>query len=74
MGFVTPELQWMRHDLSDRFELELQEAILNLGKWLHPDMLEKIFQATLNRKKEMQSVIWRVISFSRWLKVFEVQT
>jgi asparagine synthase (glutamine-hydrolysing) len=72
MGFVTPELQWMRHDLSDRFALELQEAIIILEKWLHPNLVQQIFQATMNGKG-MQGVIWRVISLSRWIKVFEVQ-
>jgi asparagine synthase (glutamine-hydrolysing) len=72
MGFVTPELQWMRHDLSDRFALELQEAIIILEKWLHPNLVQQIFQATMNGRG-MQGVIWRVISLSRWIKVFEVQ-
>jgi len=73
MGFVTPELQWMRHGLRDRFEIEFQEAMANLGQWLQPQVLQQISQATLEGKQGMHGVIWRVISFSRWLKVFEVQ-
>jgi len=73
MGFVTPEVQWMRHGLRDRFELEFQEATANLEKWLQPDVLQQIFQSTLEGKQGMHNVIWRVISFSRWLKVFDVQ-
>lgn len=73
MGFVTPELQWMRHSLRDRFELEFQEAMVTLESWLQPELLQQIFDATIDGKKAMQGVIWRVISFSRWLKVFEVK-
>lgn len=73
MGFVTPESQWIKHGLSDRFEIELQKAIASLGQWVQPDVLQKIFQATLDGNSGMQGVIWRVISFSRWLKVFDVK-
>ncbi|OKH13841.1 asparagine synthase (glutamine-hydrolyzing) [[Limnothrix rosea] IAM M-220] len=73
MGFVTPELQWMRDGLRESFELELKEAITNLETWLQPNILQELFQATVAGNKNSPCVIWRVISFNRWLKVFNVQ-
>ncbi|CAN1209717.1 Asparagine synthetase [Tumidithrix helvetica PCC 7403] len=73
MGFVTPAIQWMRHDQREQFALELQKAIANLGEWLHPNILQQLFTNAIDGKEGLHTMIWRTISFSRWLQVFQVE-
>jgi asparagine synthase (glutamine-hydrolysing) len=73
MGFVTPECHWMRETLYNTFKSELQEAITTLELWLHPQLINQIFADTIAGKRLFNATIWRVINFSRWVKVFNVK-
>ncbi|PPJ63022.1 asparagine synthase (glutamine-hydrolyzing) [Cuspidothrix issatschenkoi] len=73
MGFVTPEYHWMRETLYNTFESELQAAITTLDLWLHPQLINQMFADIIAGKRLFNPIIWRVINFSRWVKVFNVK-
>jgi asparagine synthase (glutamine-hydrolysing) len=72
MGFVTPEEFWIRNEAPDLFRAELRKAIdgahgIINGKAL--DYLERV----ISGKGEFSFLLWRMISFGRWMERFQVR-
>jgi asparagine synthase (glutamine-hydrolysing) len=72
MGFVTPEEFWIRNEAPDLFRAELRKAIdcthgIINGKAL--DHLERV----ISGKGEFSFLLWRMISFGRWMERFQVK-
>lgn len=71
MGFVTPEELWLKEN-QEVFRRELKEAVQLSGGLINERILNR-FEDVCTGKRKFDFSIWRVISFGRWLKVFNVK-
>lgn len=69
MGFVTPEEVWMREENPDWFRTALAEAMEQARGALKPD-IAGLLERMIAGRAAFSFLIWRCISFGRWLKVF----
>jgi asparagine synthase (glutamine-hydrolysing) len=72
MGFVTPEETWLREDSPDRFRTALAESVELSGGIISPRVLE-LLERVISGREPFSFLIWRCISFGRWLKVFHTR-
>ena len=72
MGFVTPEETWVRSDVPERFRAELCRAVDASQGVLNGDALDH-FDAVLAGRKPFNYLVWRMISFGRWMERFKVR-
>jgi asparagine synthase (glutamine-hydrolysing) len=71
MGFVTPEEIWVRKN-RDLMLQKIDESI-RLSKGLIKPEFKAYAQEVLNNpSKKYNFMIWRVVNFGEWLKVFDV--
>lgn len=71
LGFVTPEEVWLREKNPDQFRAVLREAVDASQGILNDsacDLLEKMIAGQM----PFNFLIWRMISFGKWMKVFSV--
>ncbi|AGH97798.1 asparagine synthase (glutamine-hydrolyzing) [Micavibrio aeruginosavorus] len=72
IGFATPEEVWVRETAPDVFRQKMKEAIDNSQGILNSncvDLLEDIIAG----RKPFSFVIWRMINFGEWMKLFSVR-
>ncbi len=72
MGFVTPEETWVRKDAPDRFRIELRRAVEASQGVLKPTALEHL-DAVIAGREPFNFLVWRMISFGRWMERFGVR-
>ena len=72
MGFVTPEETWVRHEAPARFRAELRRAVDASQGVLNAVALDH-FDAVLAGHKPFDFLVWRMISFGRWMERFGVR-
>jgi len=71
MGFVTPEETWVRKDASERFRIELRRAVDASQGVLKASALDH-FDAVIGGRESFNFLVWRMISFGRWMERFNV--
>ncbi|MEL6635414.1 MAG: asparagine synthase (glutamine-hydrolyzing) [Bacteroidota bacterium] len=62
MGFPTPQKEWMQSQAS-YFERLLNESREVLADWIHPSIVQY----------PDPNLRWRIISFAKWVRCFEVE-
>lgn len=73
MGFVTPEEVWMREVNPNAFRSRLREAVEISDGIIRESVLD-YFDKIVAGRRPFNFLIWRLISFGNWLKVFNVAT
>jgi asparagine synthase (glutamine-hydrolysing) len=72
MGFVTPEEKWVREDAPERFRVELQRAV-DASQGVIKDAAFDRFDAIIANREPFNFLLWRMISFGRWMNRFGVR-
>jgi asparagine synthase (glutamine-hydrolysing) len=72
LGFVTPEEVWLREGGTARFRSALQDSVDASGGILKPGVM-KVFDEMLEGRRPFSFLIWRLISFGAWMRVFSVR-
>ncbi len=71
MGFVTPEEIWMRK-YRDLMLQKIDESIRLSNGLIKPEFKAYAQEFLSNPSKRYDFMIWRVVNFGEWLKVFDV--
>jgi asparagine synthase (glutamine-hydrolysing) len=69
LGFVTPEEVWVKQQGSELFRTRLRETIDVSGGIVGHGALDH-FERTVSGQQHFDFLLWRVISFGTWMKVF----
>jgi asparagine synthase (glutamine-hydrolysing) len=72
MGFVTPEELWIREEAPELFRTELRRAIEASHGFITTDALARL-EAVIAGREPFSFLIWRMISFGRWMERFAVR-
>jgi asparagine synthase (glutamine-hydrolysing) len=72
MGFVTPEEIWVREEAPDLFRAELRRAIDASQGIISSSALDRL-EAVIAGRERFSFLVWRMISFGRWMERFGVQ-
>jgi len=72
MGFVTPEETWARKEAPERFRVEVRRAV-NASQGVINDAALDHFDAVIAGREPFNFLIWRIISFGRWMERFGVR-
>lgn len=72
MGFVTPEEVWLREESPDLFRRALHEAVDTSCGILNHDVMN-LLERTIQGREPFSFLVWRLISFGRWMNRFEVR-
>jgi len=72
LGFVTPEEVWVKEDGSDLFRKSLHEAVEASNGILGGEVMD-LLERTVQGRQPFDFLLWRVISFGTWLRVFGVE-
>lgn len=72
MGFVTPEETWVRQSAPERFRAELGRAVDASHGVLTNTALDHL-DAVLAGREPFNFLVWRMISFGRWMDRFGVR-
>ena len=73
LGFVTPEEVWVRERGPDLFRKAMRDAVDASAGIIGgggPDLLEQ----TIAGRQSFNFVLWRMISFGAWMRVFSLRT
>jgi asparagine synthase (glutamine-hydrolysing) len=71
MGFVTPEEFWVRNEAPDLFRAELRKSI-DATYGIINDKALPYLEQVISGKKKFSFLLWRMISFGRWMERFQV--
>jgi asparagine synthase (glutamine-hydrolysing) len=71
MGFVTPEEIWVRSEAPNLFRCELRKSIDLSQGVLSPEALNYL-EGVITGKQKFSFLLWRMISFGRWMERFQV--
>jgi asparagine synthase (glutamine-hydrolysing) len=71
MGFVTPEEVWVRNEAPDLFRAELRKSIDAAQGILNAKALDYL-ERVISGKDKFSFLLWRMISFGRWMDRFQV--
>jgi len=71
MGFVTPEEVWVRSEAPDLFRAELRKSIDAAQGVLNAKALDYL-ERVISGKDTFSFLLWRMISFGRWMERFQV--
>lgn len=71
MGFVTPEEVWVRSEAPDLFRAELRKSIDAAQGILNAKALDYL-ENVISGKDTFSFLLWRMISFGRWMERFQV--
>lgn len=72
LGFVTPEKLWLREHGADLFRRALRDAVDASAGILRPSALE-LLERVIRGRRPFSFLIWRLISFGSWMRVFGVR-
>lgn len=70
MGFVTPEEVWIKSN--PEFFRPLLKNACSKTPFLCEQKVMSMLDSIITRKKSFDFTLWQIISFSNWLKVFNV--
>ncbi len=71
LGFVTAEEEWVKKTAPDLFRKAVKEALENSQGIIKPSVLIAV-EEMIQGKRAFNFLIWRLISFSTWMKLFSV--
>ena len=71
LGFVTPEEVWVREQNPDLFRRALRETVDAAAGVVKPGSLA-LLDDTISGKRPFDFLIWRLVSFGRWVRRFNV--
>ena len=71
MGFVTPEVNWVRNEGTVDFRAHIIRAIDNSAGLLTNEVLH-IFDDMVAHRRPFNYFIWRVLCFGSWLELFDI--
>lgn len=71
IGFATAEEVWL-HENADLFRTKLKESIA-ASQGILNDYAMTHLEDVLSGKKSFSFLIWRMINFGQWMKIFDVQ-
>jgi hypothetical protein len=71
MGFVTPEEYWVRNEAPDMFRAELRKSIDATHGIINAKALDYL-ERVIDGKEKFDFLLWRMISFGRWMERFQV--
>jgi asparagine synthase (glutamine-hydrolysing) len=71
LGFVTPEEVWVRSGNPQLFRQHLRDAVTISGGVLKEDATNAL-ERMIAGHQPFDFLLWRVISFGNWLKVFRI--
>jgi asparagine synthase (glutamine-hydrolysing) len=72
LGFATPEQEWFKGILSGRVEKLFLEAMNEFPEFFDREKSIKLFRDRMTGRVSWDFTIWRILSFSAWVKVFDV--
>ena len=72
LGFVTPEEVWIREQSPDAFRKALRDAIDASGGIIKDGTLA-LLERTISGQQPFSYLIWRLISFGAWMRVFSLR-
>lgn len=72
LGFATPEEVWVRSEAPDAFRAEARRAVESSRGILNARALERA-EAIISGREPFSFLLWRMISFGRWMERFGVQ-
>lgn len=72
LGFVTPEEVWIRENTAF-FRKELCDACDTLAFLVNKACVLRWFDRTVDSSAEFNYAFWKLISLSRWIKVFKIK-
>lgn len=73
MGFVTPEVEWVRAEGAQFFRDRISRAIQTSSGIIRP-YASRYFGEMIDGTRRYDHSLWRVVSFGMWLDRFEVAT
>jgi len=68
MGFAVPIGEWLRGSLREWADDLLNEQRLEREGYLHPEPVQKMWQAHLAGKRGLEHQLWNVLMFQAWLE------
>lgn len=71
-GFVTEEEKWF-YENNILFENTFAEALLYTNEFVNTEEAMQLFKKMKLKKIKYNSIIWRIITFGIWMKVFDVK-
>jgi asparagine synthase (glutamine-hydrolysing) len=71
MGFVTPEVEWVRAEGANFFRDKISRAIQASGGIIRPDAA-RYFGEMIDGRRRYDHSLWRVVSFGMWLERFGI--
>jgi asparagine synthase (glutamine-hydrolysing) len=72
LGFETPEEVWLRSEGSDLFRGALGEAVDASAGLIRPQALKEL-EDMISGTRPFSYLIWRLISFGTWMRVFSLR-
>jgi asparagine synthase (glutamine-hydrolysing) len=72
LGFVTPEEVWLRQEGTPLFGKALRDSVEASGGILKPEVL-KVLDAMVEGSRPFSFLVWRMISFGAWMRLFSVR-
>jgi asparagine synthase (glutamine-hydrolysing) len=73
LGFVTPEEVWLREQRPHLFRNALRDAVDVSAGMIKHDVLV-LLEQIVEGKQPFSHLIWRLISFGAWMKVFSLRS
>ena len=72
LGFVTPEEYWLRKQAPEMFMTIVEDAV-NCSDGIFTSDLIKIARNMLKGTLSYSGLLWRIVAFDRWRKVFNIE-
>ncbi len=72
MGFVTPEIDWIRNN-NEVFRKLFQEGCDKLKWIIKPDLALSWFDDTMISEKDFDFTIWRIVCIGKWMEIFNIK-
>ncbi|MCI1477718.1 MAG: asparagine synthase (glutamine-hydrolyzing) [Clostridium beijerinckii] len=71
MGFVTPEVEWMKEH-KEKFKEQFEIGCIKLGNLIDKDLALIWFDEVMNSKTNFDFTIWRIVCLGKWMEIFNV--
>jgi asparagine synthase (glutamine-hydrolysing) len=72
LGFVTPEEVWLKQTGTAQFRKALRDSLEASNGILTPAVLG-LLEEIINGRRPFNFLIWRLISFGAWMRVFSIR-
>ena len=72
LGFVTPEEVWLREEGTAHFRKALHDSVDASSGVLKPDVF-RLLDGMVEGRQPFSFLVWRLISFGSWMRVFSLR-